>query len=114
MSCVCDDRPVTDAPFPPQIAGLPEFDGPFDAFRLQADGCEVLFASYPAGTSIAPHRHDTDNVGVITRGALVLTIDGERRTFGVGEWYHVPAGVEHAADFDDDSAEIEFWFDATG
>jgi hypothetical protein len=31
---------------------------------------------------------------------------------GVGEWYHVPAGIEHAADFAADGAEIEFWFRA--
>ena len=102
---------MSSAHFPPEIATLPAFDGPFDAFRLAADGCEVLFATYPAGTSIAPHCHDTNNVGVITKGRLVLTMDGEQQTFGVGEWYHVPAGAEHAADFPDDAAEIEFWFD---
>jgi len=25
------------------------FPGPFDAFKLPAKGCDVLFASYPAG-----------------------------------------------------------------
>ena len=39
--------------FPAEIRALPDFDGPFDAYRLQAEGCEVLFAIYPAGTSIA-------------------------------------------------------------
>jgi len=96
--------------FPPEIEALPEFDGPFDAYRLHADGCEVLFASYPAGTSIAPHTHPTDNVGVITKGRLILTVDDHVTTHGPGEWYHVPAGIEHAARFDADSAEIEFWF----
>ena len=96
--------------FPPEIEGLPDFDVPFDAYRLAADNCEVLFATYPAGTSIEPHRHDTNNVGVITKGQLALTIDGRRTTHGPGEWYHVPAGVEHAAEFEYDSAEIEFWF----
>ena len=96
--------------FPPEIEALPAFDGPFDAFRLAADGCEVLFASYPAGTAIALHRHDTDNVGVITKGELRLSMNGETTRHGVGEWYHVPAGVAHAAEFSDDSAEIEFWF----
>ena len=97
--------------FPAEIASLAAFDGPFDAFRLPADGCEVLFATYPAGTSIAPHRHPTNNVGVITKGELRLTIDGELTTYGPGDWYHVPAEVEHAADFEVDSAEIEFWFE---
>ena len=39
---------------PPRIRALPDFDGPFDAFRLAADGAEVLFATYPAGTSSSP------------------------------------------------------------
>jgi quercetin dioxygenase-like cupin family protein len=97
--------------FPPEIEALASFDGPFDAFRLPAEGCEVLFATYPAGTSIAPHRHPTNNVGVITKGELRLTMAGESTTYRPGEWYHVPAGAEHAADFAVDSAEIEFWFD---
>jgi quercetin dioxygenase-like cupin family protein len=101
---------VTDH-FPIQIKGLPAFDGPFDAHRLAASGCDVLFATYPAGTSIAPHRHDTENVGVITKGELVLTVDGATTTYGPGDWYHVPQGVEHAATFAVDSAEIELWFD---
>jgi quercetin dioxygenase-like cupin family protein len=103
------------AHFPPEIEALPDFDGPFDAHRLGADGCEVLFATYPAGTTIAPHTHRTDNVGVITKGQLVLTVDGPDgdsvTSYGPGDWYHVPAETEHAARFDTDSAEIEFWFD---
>ena len=98
--------------FPPEIAGLPAFEGPFDAHRLAADDCEVLFASYPAGTSIEAHTHPSNNVGVITKGQLMLTIGEQTTKHGVGDWYHVPAGVEHAARFDSDSAEIEFWFRA--
>jgi len=96
--------------FPPEIEALPAFDGPFDAYRLRAEGCDVLFATYPAGTSIAPHTHPTDNVGVITRGRLVLTVGDQVTIHDPGEWYHVPAGAEHSARFDVDSAEIEFWF----
>jgi quercetin dioxygenase-like cupin family protein len=101
---------TTDDHFPPQIQALHPFDGPFDAFRLPAERCDVLFATYPAGTTIAPHAHDTDNVGVITKGRLKLLIDGDETSYGPGDWYHVSAKVEHAARFDSDSAEIEFWF----
>jgi quercetin dioxygenase-like cupin family protein len=100
-------RPVH---FPPEIAAFPAFDGPFDAFRLAAEGCDVLFASYPSGTTIEPHRHATNNVGIITKGALILTMNGTTQTFVTGDWYHVPVDAEHAARFDVDSAEIEFWF----
>lgn len=97
--------------YPDKIKSLPLYDGRFDAYKLSAKGCEVLFASYPAGTSIAPHTHDTDNHGVITRGVLLLTMNNELTRYGVGDWYYVPAGVEHAARFEEDTDEIEFWFD---
>ena len=96
--------------FPPQIAGLPAFDGPFDAHRLAAEGCDVLFASYPAGTEIADHHHDTDNVGVITHGELILIVDGQETRHGAGSWYHVSPGQTHAARFETATAEIELWF----
>ena len=63
--------------FPAEIEALPNFDGPFDAHRLQAAGCEVLFATYPAGTTIEPHTHPTNNVGVITKGQLILTVEDQ-------------------------------------
>lgn len=99
--------------YPDKIRQLPLYDGRFDAYQLAADGATVLFASYPAGTRIEPHTHDTDNYGVITRGCLQLTMDGETREYRVGDWYHVPAGAEHAAAFNIESDEIEFWFAAS-
>lgn len=98
--------------FPQLIRELPEFDGPFDAFRLAADGCQVLFASYPAGTNIEPHTHPTRNVGVITEGELELIRDGRAERYGPGEWYRLEPEEEHAARFDVATSEIEFWFDA--
>ena len=73
--------------FPKLLRSLPPFEGPFDAFRLEAKNCEVLFASYPAGTVIKPHDHDTENVGVITQGELILTRDEKETRYGVGDWY---------------------------
>ena len=98
------------AHFPKQLRELPKFAGPFDAFRLEAKNCDVLFASYPAGTVVPPHSHETDNVGVITQGELILTRDGAETRHGPGEWYHVPARAIHAARFDAETSEIEFWF----
>lgn len=96
--------------FPNQLRLLPKFDGPFDAFKLEAKDCDVLFASYPAGTVIASHSHETDNVGVITQGELILIVDGQETRYSAGEWYHVPAEVTHAARFEQETSEIEFWF----
>ncbi|GAB3013971.1 cupin domain-containing protein [Bowmanella dokdonensis] len=96
--------------YPDRIKTLPLYDGRFDAYRLEAKGSDVLFASYPAGTEIPPHRHDTDNHGVITKGELILWMDGQERRIGVGQWYHVPAHKEHAARFEVETDEIELWF----
>jgi quercetin dioxygenase-like cupin family protein len=96
--------------FPKLLRDLPKFDGPFDAFKLEARDCEVLFASYPGGTVIPPHSHETENVGVITQGELILIVDGKETRYRTGEWYHVHAGATHAARFEVETSEIEFWF----
>ncbi len=98
--------------YPDRIKKLPLYDGRFDAYKLEAKESDVLFASYSPGISIPPHSHDTDNYGVITRGELILTMNGETKRFSVGDWYHVPANMEHAADFEIETDEIEFWFES--
>ena len=97
--------------FPDLIRKLPDFEGPFDAYRLAAEGCEVLFASYPAGTVIDTHTHPTRNVGVITEGELILTRGSDVTRYGPGDWYEVLASEEHAAQFDVATSEVEFWFE---
>jgi quercetin dioxygenase-like cupin family protein len=96
--------------FPKLLRNLPKFEGPFEAYKLEARNCNVLFASYPAGTTIPPHSHETENLGVITQGELILTLDGKESRYGPGDWYHVPATATHAARFESDTSEIEFWF----
>jgi quercetin dioxygenase-like cupin family protein len=98
--------------FPKLLSDLPRFEGPFDAHKLEAKGCDVLFASYPAGTLIPPHDHETENVGVITQGELILTVDGTETRYGTGSWYHIAAKHKHAARFEIETSEIEFWFHA--
>jgi quercetin dioxygenase-like cupin family protein len=98
--------------FPPRIRALPRFEGSFDARRLAAEGCDVLFASYPAGTVIEPHSHPTENVGVITSGKLILCTDAGERRVGPGEWYHLDRDERHWARFEVETSEVEFWFDA--
>jgi quercetin dioxygenase-like cupin family protein len=98
--------------FPDLIRQLPEFEGPFDAHRLAAGKCEVLFASYPAGTAIDEHSHATRNAGVVTAGELILIRDGKEERYKPGEWYRLEPQERHAARFEIDTAEIEFWFDA--
>lgn len=99
--------------YPDKFRTLPLYSGRFDAYKLAADGADVLLASYASGDQIEAHSHDTDNYGVIIRGELILHMHGAVQRFGIGDWYHVPAHVEHAASFEQDTDEIEFWFKPT-
>lgn len=105
-----DSEFIMSGDYPERIKQLPRYDGRFEAFKLAAKDSDVLFASYPAGTEIPTHTHDTDNHGVITKGELILTMDGQEHRFAQGDWYHIPANVEHAARFEVETDEIEFWF----
>ena len=83
--------------FPAQIRSIPAFDGHLDAFKLSAEVRLVLSGIYPAGTVITPHRQSLDNVGVIIKGSLLLTINGESQHIAAGAWYFEPAGAEYVA-----------------
>ncbi len=96
--------------FPKKIRELTPFKCRFEAYMMDSPQCETYFASYPAGTVIEAHDHDTENCGVITKGELILLVDGQEQRFKAGDWYHMPAHKKHAARFEVDTAEVEFWF----
>ena len=97
-------------PFPDKFRELEKYEGRFEAHKLKGATVDTYFAGYPAGTVIEAHSHDTENHGYITAGALFLTINGKECKYAAGEWYHVARGVTHAARFEEDTSEIEFWF----
>jgi quercetin dioxygenase-like cupin family protein len=80
--------------------------------RVQAGGEELRrpLCVVPGRHVIPPHSHETDNVGVITQGELILTLDGVESRYGPGDWYHVCARAIHSARFEVETSEIEFWF----
>ena len=41
-------------------------------------------------------------------------MNGVLSRIGVGDWYHVPAHMEHSAEFEVETDEIEFWFYESG
>ena len=96
--------------FPKLLRELPKFEGPFDAFRLEAERLRRAFRVVPGRDDDPAHDHDTENVGVITQGELILTVDGAETRYKAGEWYHLAAKRKHAARFDVETSEIEFWF----
>ena len=64
-----------------------------------AGGEQVLMCrvNYAPGFGVAVHSHpETEQVMVVTDGSLELTVDGETRILGVGDWAVINRGVEHS------------------
>ncbi|RME19652.1 MAG: cupin domain-containing protein [Deltaproteobacteria bacterium] len=59
----------------------------------------VFFDIEPVG-KIPPHSHGAQ-WGVVVEGSMELRIGNETRTYRRGDSYHIPAGVEHEARFDE-------------
>ena len=41
------------------------------------------------------HHHDNEQLGMVVRGRIEMTIGGETRTLGPGETWTIPPGVPH-------------------
>lgn len=76
----------------------------------QAGNHQVVFLEFAAGTKAAPHSHGAQ-WGVVLKGELVLTIEGQTRRYGLGEWHYVPAGAVHSAEFPVDTQLLDIFAD---
>ena len=79
--------------------------------KIHACGGEqalVCRANYDPGFGVATHLHEhTEQVMVVTEGELILTVEGETRTLGVGDWAVINRGIEHAVRTDSGAQFIE-------
>ncbi len=89
------------ASYPENITSLPLADIPLGGVtgRLaQAPDRQIVFFDIEPVGVIPPHSHG-EQWGIVVEGEMELTIGGETRTYGPGDSYHIPAGVEHGATF---------------
>jgi quercetin dioxygenase-like cupin family protein len=57
----------------------------------------VCRVNYDPGFGVPTHRHEhTEQVMVVTEGELELTVAGETRRLGVGDWAVINRGIEHS------------------
>lgn len=86
-------------PFPEFIRALPMVDSPLQSLRgwmLRTGQALAMFYEIPDGVDLPEHAHGAQ-WGVVLEGSIDFTIGGETRTYGPGDTYYVPAGVEHSA-----------------
>ncbi|HEY4026567.1 MAG TPA: cupin domain-containing protein [Candidatus Dormibacteraeota bacterium] len=46
---------------------------------------------------VPEHHHPNEQVGMVLKGFVTMTVDGESRRLGVGETYVIPGNVPHGA-----------------
>ena len=87
--------------YPDMIRDLPEIDIELEGVRgwLVAGGDKqiVFFDIQPVG-KIPPHSH-CNQWGIMIEGEMSLTIDQQTKKYRKGDWYFIPEGVEHSAEF---------------
>ncbi len=57
---------------------------------------EIFDTSGPAGGGPPTHRHAWEEIYVVTRGVLDVTVDGRTTRLGPGGFAHVPANTPHS------------------
>jgi quercetin dioxygenase-like cupin family protein len=73
---------------------------------FDSDGATVTKYSFDAGASFPIHRHEQEQITIITAGSLTFTAEGADQEMHGGEWSVVAAGVEHGITAGPDGAEI--------
>ena len=89
------------AEYPEFLTSLPEIDVPIAGIRAwlsQGPDHQIAFFDIDSKEAIPLHHHG-EQWGIVVEGEMELTIGGETRTYGPGDSYHIPAGVDHGARF---------------
>lgn len=67
---------------------------------------DVMLAMHEAFPNLETHAHTHDSAQItyVIRGRMAVSIDGDKKFMGPGEFAYVPAGVPHYIQTEDDYA----------
>ena len=77
---------------------------------LQGENCQLVFMEFDEDFNAPPHQHKA-HWGLVLEGEAEMTIAGETRTYGPGEYYIVPEDAVHSAKIKKGTKSIDIWFD---
>lgn len=69
-----------------------------DARPLFGEGAMLNLIEFEPGATVPLHSHPHEQLGIVLRGRLTMTIGGDARELGPMQAYAIPGGVEHAGD----------------
>ena len=87
--------------YPEMIRDLPEVELPFEGIRgwlIQGGQQQVVFFDIQPVGKVPPHSHCAQ-WGIMIEGEMSLTIGDDTRIYSKGDWYFIPEGVVHSANF---------------
>ena len=64
---------------------------------LFGEGAMLNLIDFEPGSTVPPHSHEHEQLGIVLRGTQVLLVDGVERRLGPLQGYVLPGGVEHSA-----------------
>jgi quercetin dioxygenase-like cupin family protein len=73
---------------------------------IAADHATVAVTELAPKTVVETHKHDVEQIGVVTKGSLVVVVAGEQRILSAGDTYRIPAGAAHGARAFEEPVEI--------
>jgi quercetin dioxygenase-like cupin family protein len=91
--------------FPKISTPMPGFTGNL----LQGEECQLVFSEFNEDFHAPDHAHKP-HWGLILQGEATMTINGETKTYGPGEYYIVPDGAVHSARIKKGTRSIDIWF----
>lgn len=77
---------------------------------IQSEHATIGITDLAPKTVVDSHKHEMEQIGVVTKGSLVMVIAGEQRILTSGDSYRVPAGATHGARVFEEAAQvIDVW-----
>ena len=77
---------------------------------IRAAQATIAITDMAPKTVVESHKHPMEQVGVVTKGSLVMVIAGEQRILTPGDSYKVPANASHGARVFEEAAQvIDVW-----
>jgi len=85
----------------------PRVPGPGVEMRIiHGEKMTMVFFRLQPGSAIPEHFHPHEQMGTVLKGAVELTVAGEKRVIHPGEAYHIPSQTVHSGKCGNSMAEV--------